>query len=89
MTGLAVLGLALAVTTGGAPAAVSDDAALAVGCLGCHAGDTALDDRDAATLFDALVAWRDGDDDAALMTRIARGFTPEELRAVAGYLAAR
>ncbi len=88
MTGLAALGLALAVTSG-APDAVSGDAALAVGCLGCHAGSTSLEGRDADVLYEALEAWRDGDDDTALMTRIARGFTSDELRAIAGFLASR
>lgn len=76
----------LAATTGPAATTV-DGAALSIGCAGCHAGATALEVDNADALFAALKAWRDRSDDGAVMTRIARGFTPEELRAIADYLA--
>lgn len=78
--------LVLAAATGPATEP-ADGAALSIGCAGCHAGPTALDVGDADAVFTALKAWRDRSDDGAVMTRIARGFTPEELRAIAEFLA--
>ena len=87
MSTLAALVAGVAVTATGAPAAATPAAALAASCAGCHAGDSALALDDADALFAALQGWRDGDDRAALMSRIARGYSPEELRAMADYLA--
>lgn len=78
--------LTLAATTGAATTP-ADGAALSIGCAGCHAGPTAFEVANADALLAALEAWRDRDDDGAVMTRITRGFTPEELRAIADYLA--
>ncbi|MEM1437393.1 MAG: cytochrome C [Pseudomonadota bacterium] len=77
----------LAAAAAGPGTETADGAALAIGCAGCHAGPTALEVGGADALFSALEAWRDRRDDGAVMTRIARGFTPEELRAIAEYLA--
>lgn len=88
MSPLAVLAVGYSLATT-APEPTAQGAALAQSCLGCHAGEAALPGRNADALFEQLRAWREGDDPAALMTRIARGYTTGELRAIAGYLAAQ
>jgi sulfide dehydrogenase cytochrome subunit len=68
----------------------------AASCSGCHsprAGATSpvarLNGRDAGELFTALAAFRDGSRPATVMTRIAKGFSDDELRAMAAWLAAQ
>ena len=53
MSPLAVLGIGIAAAAA-VPSSVTPGAALAQGCLGCHAGDAALDDRDPEALFGRL-----------------------------------
>jgi cytochrome c553 len=73
-----------------APEGTAVDAALAAPCLGCHDDrHNTLGGRDEGELFRALQAWRANADSGELMSRIARGYTIEELRAIAGYLAAQ
>ncbi|ACA17459.1 cytochrome c553 [Methylobacterium sp. 4-46] len=60
-------------------------------CSGCHAahGEGAfgpIAGRPAAEIEEALAAYRAGARPASVMTRIAKGFTPEESRAIAVYL---
>ncbi|WP_407518953.1 c-type cytochrome [Methylobacterium oryzisoli] len=84
---LALLGL------GAAPAAAETVRAPpgASSCTGCHGahGEGAfapLTGRPAADTAAALAAYRSGERPATVMTRIARGFTEAESRAIAAYL---
>jgi cytochrome subunit of sulfide dehydrogenase len=68
----------------------------AASCSGCHSPrDSAtspvarLNGRDAGELFTALAAFRDGSRPVTVMTRIAKGFSDDELRAIAAWLAAQ
>jgi cytochrome subunit of sulfide dehydrogenase len=65
-------------------------------CSGCHAppGKVATDvptimGRNAAELVTALDAFRSGERQATVMGRIVKGFSPEEVRAIAAWLAAQ
>jgi sulfide dehydrogenase cytochrome subunit len=68
----------------------------AASCSGCHsAGTTAassvarLYGRDANEIVTAMNAFRDGSLPATVMNRIAKGFSDDELRAIAAWLAAQ
>jgi sulfide dehydrogenase cytochrome subunit len=68
----------------------------AAACSGCHAsGATAatsvsrLYGRDAGDIVTAMTGFRDGSLPATVMTRIAKGFSDDELRAIAAWLAAQ
>jgi cytochrome c553 len=78
------------------PASAASPPVGAASCSGCHsprAGTTSpvarLNGRDADELFAALAAFRDGSRPATVMTRIAKGFSDDELRAIAAWLAAQ
>jgi cytochrome subunit of sulfide dehydrogenase len=65
-------------------------------CSGCHpatAGVTTsvprLNGRDAAQITSAMTEFRTGKRPATIMDRIAKGFTDDETRAIAAYLAAQ
>ena len=68
----------------------------AAACSGCHStGATAtssisrLYGRDAGDIMTAMTGFRDGSLPATVMTRIAKGFSDDELRAIAAWLAAQ
>jgi len=67
----------------------------AASCSGCHSsGATAsviprLYGRDAGDIATAMAGFRDGSRPATVMNRIAKGFTDDELRAIAAWLAAQ
>jgi cytochrome subunit of sulfide dehydrogenase len=68
----------------------------AASCSGCHAaGATSastvsrLYGRDAGDIMTAMTGFRDGSAPATVMTRIAKGFSDDELRAIAAWLAAQ
>ena len=67
----------------------------AASCSGCHSvGATAsviprLYGRDASDIATAMAGFRDGSRPATVMNRIAKGFTDDELRAIAAWLAAQ
>ena len=68
----------------------------ATACSGCHAtGATAarsvprLHGRDAGDIMTAMTGFRDGSLPATVMTRIAKGFSDDETRAIAAWLAAQ
>jgi sulfide dehydrogenase cytochrome subunit len=69
---------------------VSNAPAGASACLGCHgAGQTempSLEKLSAADIETAMEQYRSGTREATLMNRIAKGFTPEESRAIALWL---
>jgi cytochrome c553 len=64
-------------------------------CSGCHsAGATAssiprLYGRDAGNIMTAMTGFRDGSLPSTVMNRIAKGFSDDELRAIAAWLAAQ
>jgi cytochrome subunit of sulfide dehydrogenase len=68
----------------------------ATACSGCHTGGTAaatsvtrLYGRDANEIMIAMTGFRDGSVPATVMNRIAKGFSDDELRAIAAWLAAQ
>ena len=86
-----VLSLALA-----APAAAQSAApAGASSCSGCHDAKIAspsvppLKGRPAAEIVTAMEAFRAGSREATVMTRIAKGFSDDETRAIAAWLGKR
>ena len=64
-------------------------------CSGCHDAKLAspsvppLKGRPAAEIVTAMEAFRAGTREATVMTRIAKGFTDEETRAIAAWLGKR
>ena len=65
----------------------------ATACLGCHGPEaTALPSLarlSSADIEAALADYRDGKREPTLMNRIAKGFSPEESKAIADWLAAQ
>ena len=66
----------------------------AAGCSGCHpatrSAETAvprLAGRDAVQLVSAMAAFRSGQRPSTVMDRIAKGFTDDEVRAIATWYA--
>lgn len=68
------------------------DAAIAAACSGCHAGPAegivSLEDRDAKTIAGLLMQYKAEPDGGTVMHRLARGYSDEEIAAIAAYLAA-
>jgi sulfide dehydrogenase cytochrome subunit len=93
------LGVAVAIATvmaSSLPArAASEPPPGAASCSGCHsAGATAssmprLYGRDAGNIMTAMTGFRDGSLPSTVMNRIAKGFSDDELRAIAAWLAAQ
>jgi cytochrome c553 len=67
----------------------------AASCSGCHTSGAAassvsrLYGRDAGDIMTAMTGFRDGSLPATVMNRIAKGFSDDELRAIAAWLAAQ
>jgi cytochrome subunit of sulfide dehydrogenase len=67
----------------------------AASCSGCHTSEAAaspvsrLYGRDAGEIMTAMTGFRDGSLPATVMNRIAKGFSDDELRAIAAWLAAQ
>jgi len=68
----------------------------AASCSGCHAAGalpaspvSRLYGRDAGDIMAAMTGFRDGSLPATVMNRIAKGFSDDELRAIAAWLAAQ
>jgi cytochrome c553 len=68
----------------------------AASCSGCHATGTLagssvsrLYGRDASDITTAMAGFRDGTLPATVMNRIAKGFSDDEVRAIAAWLAAQ
>lgn len=90
------VGMAMVVVSGAPLLAASEPPPGAAACSGCHAAEAAtatsvsrLYGRDAAEITAAMVAFRDGLLPATVMTRIAKGFSDDEVRAIAAWLAAQ
>jgi len=91
--------LALAVTLLGLSVAPGLAASLspppgASSCSGCHARNAGVDSpiprlvrREADELFAAITAFKTGRRPSTVMERIAKGFTDEEIRAIADWYA--
>ena len=64
-------------------------------CTGCHAGATGIAEMHtlagmpAAAITDKMIAFKSGSTPATIMDRIAKGFTEEEIRAIASWYAAQ
>ena len=76
--------------------AASDPPPGAASCSGCHAAGAVpaspvarLYGRDAGDITTAMTKFRDGSLPATVMNRIAKGFSDDELRAIAAWLAAQ
>jgi sulfide dehydrogenase cytochrome subunit len=68
----------------------------AASCSGCHTAGAAaasavsrLYGRNADEIMTAMTGFRDGSLPATVMNRIAKGFSDDELRAIAAWLAAQ
>ena len=89
------LAIAMAVAWSPPLLAASEPPPGAASCSGCHSvGATAsviprLYGRDASDIATAMAGFRDGSRPATVMTRIAKGFSDDELRAIAAWLAAQ
>ena len=96
MKGLPVIfGMATVVASSLPVLAASEPPPGAASCSGCHSTGTAgpsvsrLHGRDAGEIVIAMAGFRDGSLPATVMNRIAKGFSDDELRAIAAWLAAQ
>ena len=73
--------------------AASDPPPGAAACSGCHGASATtvsrLNGRDANEITAAMAGFRDGSLPATVMNRIAKGFSDDESRAIAAWLAAQ
>ena len=90
------IGMAAVVASGTPLLAASEPPPGAAACSGCHTTGAAtgtsvsrLYGRDAGDIMTAMTGFRDGSLPATVMTRIAKGFSDDELRAIAAWLAAQ
>jgi len=91
-----ILGIAAIAASSGPALAASEPPPGAASCSGCHTSGAAaassvsrLYGRDAGDIMTAMTGFRDGSLPATVMTRIAKGFSDDELRAIAAWLAAQ
>ena len=90
-------GLALAVLAAAAPARAETAAPPgAAACSGCHAVRTIpgsamppIHGRPAEEIAAAMLAYRADERPATVMNRIAKGFSPDEIRAISAWLSAQ
>jgi cytochrome c553 len=86
----------VAFLTSPAAGAEADPQLLASSCSGCHADSETLHTAvprirglPEAVIVEALEAFRTGRRPATVMDRIAKGFTEDEIKALAAYFSAR
>ncbi|MGF1592658.1 MAG: c-type cytochrome [Kiloniellaceae bacterium] len=86
------LGALAAWSTTAAQADERRGAILANTCFSCHGTDghsagamPSIDGKSASYISDTLMRFRDGSKPSTVMARIAKGFTDEEIEALAGY----
>ena len=91
-----ILGIATIMASSLPVLAASEPPPGAASCSGCHTSGAAaassvsrLYGRDAGDIMTAMTGFRDGSLPATVMTRIAKGFSDDELRAIAAWLAAQ
>jgi sulfide dehydrogenase cytochrome subunit len=97
MKALPVAVAVAAVMASGPPVlAASEPPPGATSCSGCHISGAAaaspvsrLYGRNAGEIMTAMTGFRDGSLPATVMNRIAKGFSDDELRAIAAWLAAQ
>jgi sulfide dehydrogenase cytochrome subunit len=89
-----ILGLALALGAGAARAADAPPGAAA--CSGCHAGNASAETpvpkitgRKAEETVALMAEFRSGAKPSTVMGRVAKGFTDEEMRPIAAWLASQ
>jgi cytochrome c553 len=56
-------------------------------CSGCHGAEAPIAGHDAKDMTDALIAYRSGTRPSTVMGRIAKGFSDQELSAIAAWWA--
>ena len=78
------------------PAAAADAPPGALSCSGCHSPNATEDStpprligRDPAKTMAALQEFRSGQRAATIMDRVVKGFTPEEIQAIATWYGAQ
>ena len=77
------------------PSSEADVSLLAAACSGCHAkaatgdGFPHIYGRPAAEIREALLSFRSDEREGAVMNRIAKGYSEDEIRVLADYLAAQ
>ena len=88
------LGIAVAVASSAPGLAASAPPPGAASCSGCHPAGAApassitrLYGRDAGEIVTAMAGFRDGSLPSTVMNRIAKGFSGDEVRAIAAWLA--
>ena len=76
------------------PAWAADAPAGAAGCSGCHAANARVDTpvpplggRPAADIAKEMIAFKSGERKGTIMDRIAKGFSEEEIQAIAAWYA--
>jgi sulfide dehydrogenase cytochrome subunit len=86
----------VAVSLAGAQAASPEPPAGASSCTGCHPANAGVETavpglagRNAAEIVAAMEAFRSGQRPATVMDRIAKGFTVEEVQAIAAWYSAQ
>ena len=91
MTRFTVATLAVLLGTG---AALADGPAGAASCSGCHAASARVETpvppikgRSQADIADAMIEYKSGKRPGTIMDRIAKGFSDEEIRAIAAWYA--
>ena len=84
----------LAASAGAAFAAPPEPPAGAAACSGCHPANAGIETpiprlagRNAAEMVQQMQAFRDGEREATVMGRIAKGFTDSEIQAIAAWYA--
>jgi cytochrome subunit of sulfide dehydrogenase len=94
-TRLFVASMLVSGVTGAAAAASLDAPAGAAACSGCHASARVetpvppIAGRPAAEIVEAMQAFKAGQRNPTVMDRIAKGFTDDEVRAIAAWYAAQ
>lgn len=91
-----ILALGMVLAAGPAVAeSAADPAIIGATCSGCHGPDGVgsgaippLAGLPAATIEEALKAFKAGSRSATVMTRLAKGYSDEEIRALGAYFAA-
>ena len=94
VTRLLLAAAALASSVGMTFAASPEPPAGAASCSGCHAASAGVETpvprlvgRNAAELVQQMQAFRDGQREATVMDRIAKGFSDAEVQAIAAWYA--
>lgn len=91
------IALAMAwVVASGSPLSAAEPPPGAASCSGCHSSSasasnsvTRLYGRSAGEIVTAMTGFRDGSLPSTVMIRIAKGFSDDETRAIAAWLAAQ